>query len=126
MRTTILLINISLVPNVVRGFYPRPAFPDFTRIISNHMCTGADSLDLKDLKALAASNTPFSEFELDSTVRSLAASLTEEGREDWDWTAIRNLLEKSAHLCHKDFVRTEKAADEMGAIIGDPEVLQSD
>ena len=37
-----------------------------------------------------------------------------------DWATLRALLGKAAHLSHKDWVRTESAADSLGDVLGGP------
>lgn len=71
-------------------------------------------------KAAATAATPFDDAELERSIRSLqqvaAGSPTQ-----LDFTAYRELLARSAHLPHKDWARTESAADELASLIAGPD-----
>ena len=70
-------------------------------------------------KQAAGDALELSEAELDLALSSLqqAGSAT---HDDLDWTALRALLARSAHLPHKDWKRTEAAAAELEALLSDP------
>ena len=96
------------------------------------------------MKERAAKHEPFSAAELDGVLASLqraaaaaaaaaaADSSSVEGGEGGgssaggggaapiDWATLRALLGEAAHLSHKDWVRTESAADSLGDILGGP------
>ncbi|KAJ1441791.1 hypothetical protein B484DRAFT_390494, partial [Ochromonadaceae sp. CCMP2298] len=55
-----------------------------------------------EMKAAAASETPFSEAELDSAVKSLQ-NVAGPYCHSVDWAAYRLLLSLSAHTTHKDW-----------------------
>jgi len=65
------------------------------------------------MKAAAAAETPFSAAELDDAI----ASLVGVGLSVESVDAMRLLLQESAHLTHKDWARTERAAQALAAII---------
>ena len=70
-------------------------------------------------KQAAGDALELSEAELDLALSSLqqAGSAT---HDDLDWTALRALLARSAHLPHKDWKRTEAAAAELEELLSDP------
>ena len=75
--------------------------------------------EIADKKQAAGDALELSEAELDLTLSSLqqAGSAT---HDDLNWTALRALLVRSAHLPHKDWKRTEAAAAELEALLSDP------
>ena len=80
----------------------------------------ADHASKRAAKKQAAGDAlELSEAELDLALSSLqqAGSAT---HDDLNWTALRALLARSAHLPHKDWKRTEAAAAELEALLSDP------
>eukprot|EP00308_Calcidiscus_leptoporus_P022439 CAMPEP_0119380750 /NCGR_PEP_ID=MMETSP1334-20130426/57901_1 /TAXON_ID=127549 /ORGANISM="Calcidiscus leptoporus, Strain RCC1130" /LENGTH=369 /DNA_ID=CAMNT_0007400681 /DNA_START=117 /DNA_END=1226 /DNA_ORIENTATION=+ len=67
-------------------------------------------------KAAAANALPFSDFELDSALRSLH-SLAAPG-DDINWDGLRTLYSEAAHHSHKDWKATEHAATKLADMIG--------
>jgi len=74
----------------------------------------------QEMKELASSNTAFSHSEVEKVVRSLQI-LAEGTDESIDWDAFRNLVSRTAHLSHKNWVQTEKSANELSEIFGGPD-----
>lgn len=74
-------------------------------------------------KERASSSTPFTELELDSAVRSL--ELAGGGSSSVDLAAYRELLRTAAHTSHKDWPRTEAAAQALASILGTPDSAAS-
>ena len=63
---------------------------------------------------------PFTEAELDRVEKSLR-NLHAADAEAPDYQQLRTLLSEYAHLSHKDWARTELAADKLAAILGGPD-----
>jgi hypothetical protein len=61
-----------------------------------------------EMKTLAVNATPFSESELDRVILSLQQVAPDNNT--MDWQALRELVAQSCHLTHKDWQRTEAAA----------------
>lgn len=70
-------------------------------------------------KSSTSENIPFTTKELDSAIRSLQNVAI--ANAPTEWSAIRELFEESAHLAHKDWPRTEKAAKRLANLISDPD-----
>lgn len=71
------------------------------------------------MKSASSSQTPFSEAELDSAIDSLKELASADS--PLDWAALRNLMGEVAHVSHKDWPKTEAAADELRAIVKGPD-----
>tara|TARA_B110001452_G_scaffold260658_1_gene258443 strand:+ start:702 stop:1868 length:1167 start_codon:yes stop_codon:yes gene_type:complete len=71
-------------------------------------------------KKAAGAATPFDDAELDRSIRSLQAAASG-APQQLDSAAYRKLLSKSAHMPHKDWARTESAADELASLIASPD-----
>jgi len=86
------------------------------------------------MKAAAASNTPFTDAELDKVVLSLQKAAAEEcpvgngvgavavavAASEINWQAVRNVVAKYAHQPHADWHRTEAAADALADALSGP------
>jgi hypothetical protein len=73
---------------------------------------------------LVNTKTAFSSVELERVKRSLLNVL--DTPEAWDWSSLLELLQRSAHLSHKDWIVTEKYAADLAAIIGGPGIPSFD
>ena len=70
-------------------------------------------------KAKAAASEPFAVAEVEGVVASLQAVAA--SSDAVDWPALRELLGRAAHMSHKDWDRTDRAAAELASLLGDPD-----
>lgn len=70
------------------------------------------------MKAASSAQTPFTDAELDTAIESLKM-LGQES--DLDWAALRQLMSEVAHVSHKEWPKTEAAAENLRKIIGGPD-----
>jgi len=75
---------------------------------------------IQETKAAAGRNERFSEAELDKALGSLR-SLAGPHAGTVDWTALRELLASAAHEPHKEWSKTERAAETLAGILGGPD-----
>ena len=73
----------------------------------------------EEMKAAAVNQVPFNEAELDDAVTSLRMLAGDDAA--IDWAALRTLISKVGHVSHKDWAKTEEAAEELLGIIKGPD-----
>jgi len=71
-----------------------------------------------EMKSASSRQVPFSEAELDTAIASLQELAGPDSA--LDWTALRKLMSEVAHVSHKDWPKTEAAAEDLRAIIKGP------
>jgi hypothetical protein len=79
------------------------------------------SAEIKRTKTAASEFTAFNSDELDNVIQSLHRAADIEFQDSIDWIALRALFEKVAHEPHKDWTKTEHAAEQMSNLISDPQ-----
>jgi len=72
----------------------------------------------EEMKTSASQQMSFTDAELETAIESLKALAGENS--SLDWAALRQLMSQVAHVSHKDWQKTETAAQELEMIMQGP------
>ncbi|KNC85228.1 hypothetical protein SARC_02602, partial [Sphaeroforma arctica JP610] len=72
-----------------------------------------------ETRSNASKNIPYSSSELQRAIDSFSSVLSSSESEKLDWSALRALIAKSAHITHKEWDKTEAAGEELAALLPD-------